>query len=101
MPDLPGRLKHLHAFFKHQFVVGALYLPVHTKVARRRACNGVVVQDRDVRMDAAAFAVVMDDDHRRTVRTHLFRQKESKAPCASQIVCIPDVQFIRTEGQDI
>lgn len=97
----PCGRSHLHPFLLHQAVVGALHLPVHTEGWRCLAGKGVVVQDRDVGVGAAARAVVVNHDHRWTVGPHLFRQQESQVTGALKVPWILDIQFVGMERNDV
>ena len=98
---LAGSGQHLHAFLMHEGVVGAFYLPVHAVAPWCLARHGVVVQDGDVGVDAAAFAVVVDDDHGGAVGVHLFRQQEPKISGSRQVVGIIHIQFVGVERQHV
>lgn len=92
---------HLHPFFLHEGVVGALHLPVHAEVPWRLPRHDVVVQDRDVSVNAAALAVGVNHDHRGTVRPHRLRQQERQVTRPLQVAGIVDIQFVGMEGQDV
>jgi hypothetical protein len=92
---------HLHPFLLHEGVVSALHLPVHTEVPWCLTGDGVVVQDRNVDVNASALAVGVNNDHRGTVWPHLLGQQECQVTRPLQVAGIVDIQFVGMEGQDI
>lgn len=95
------RCGHLHPFLLHEGVVGPRHLPVHAEVPWCLSRHGVVVQDCDVSVNAAALAVGVNHDHRGTVGAHRLGQQERQVTRPFQIAGIVDIQFVGMEGQDI
>lgn len=96
-----SRRGHLHPFLLHKGVVGALHLPVHAVVPWCLPRDGVVVQDRDVGVDTAALAVVVNHDHRGAVGSHLLRQQERQVTCSLKVQWIVDIEFLGMERNDV
>lgn len=62
---------------------------------------GVVVQNRDVGVNTAAFAVGVNHDHRGAVGPHRLRQQERQVTRPLKVTGIVDIEFVGMEGQHV